>query len=263
MKEYIIDSHAHLDDEKFEEDRQETINNFEQDKVLAMINPSCDLQTALNSIELSNANERVFAMVGTHPHESQYYNEELREKYKELALTNKKVVAVGEIGLDYHYDFSPREKQMEVFIDQIKLAKELDLPIVIHSRESFEETYKVLSEHAKGMKVLLHSFNETWEQCQKYLDLGFYISLGGMITFKNAKNLIKVVENVPIDRLLLETDSPYLTPVPNRGKRNEPKYTHLVAKRVSEMRVENIAYINEMTNNNTIKFFGLDLPWIK
>lgn len=263
MKEYIIDSHVHLDHERFDEDRQEIIDRFEEDKVLAMINPSCDLESALASIELAKENERVFAMVGTHPHEAQYFNEELRQKYKELALENKKVVAVGEIGLDYHYDFSPRNKQIEVFIDQIKLAKELDLPIVIHSREAFEDTYKVLSEHAKGIKVLLHSFNETWEECQKYLELGFYISLGGMITFKNAKNLIKVVENVPIDKLLLETDAPYLTPVPNRGKRNEPKYTHLVAKRVSEMRVEDLTYINEMTNNNTIEFFGLDLPWIK
>lgn len=263
MKEYIIDSHAHLDHERFDEDRQEIIDNFENDKVLAMINPSCDLESALDSIELSNKNERIFAMVGTHPHEAQYYNVELREKFKQLAKQNEKVVAVGEIGLDYHYDFSPRDKQVEVFIDQIELAKELNLPIVIHSREAVEDTYKILSEHAQGMKVLLHSFNETWEDCQKYLDLDFYISLGGMATFKNARNLVKVVENVPIDKLLLETDAPYLTPTPHRGKRNEPKYTHFVAKRISEMRVEELKYIIEMTNNNTIKFFGLDLPWIK
>lgn len=258
MKEYIIDSHAHLDSDRFE-DREEIISRFEENKVLAMINPSCDLESALHSIELSKRHDRIYAMVGTHPHEAQYYNIDLREEYKKLAKENKKVVAVGEIGLDYHYDFSPVDKQKETFIDQINLAKELNLPIVIHSREAFEDTYRILKEYAQGMKVLLHSFNETWEQCQLYLDLGFYISLGGMITFKNATNLVKVVENVPIDRLLIETDAPYLTPVPYRGKRNEPKYTHFVSKRIAEMRVEEVSYINEMTNKNTIEFFGLDI----
>lgn len=259
MTKYIIDSHAHLDSSKFNDDRDETISKLEDEKVLAVINPSCDLESARKSIELANKYDRIFAMVGTHPHDAKDYDEKLREKYKEMALNNKKVVAVGEIGLDYHYNFSPVEKQKEVFIDQINLAKELDLPIVIHSREAADDTFEILSNHAKGMKVLLHSYNEDWDLCEKYLELGFYISLGGMITFKNAKNLIKVVENTPIGRILLETDAPYLTPTPHRGKRNEPKYTHCVAKRMAEMRVEDVDYVREKTNQNTIDFFGLNL----
>lgn len=257
MSKYIIDSHAHLDSERFDEDREDIINRFEEDKILLVINPAVDEESSFKSVEMANTHERMYAMVGAHPHDAKDYTKELREKYKKLALENDKVVAVGEIGLDYHYDFSPVEVQKEVFIDQIYLAKELNLPIVIHSREAVEDTYSILKEHAQGMKVLLHSFNETWEDCKKYLELGFDISLGGMITFKNAKNLIKVVENVPLDRVLLETDAPYLTPVPNRGKRNEPKYTHDTAKRFAEMRVEDLNYIREVTNQNTIRFFDI------
>lgn len=256
---YIIDSHAHLDDEKFNEDREQIIENFEKDRVLCMINPSVDLESSIKASDLSKKHDKIFSMIGSHPHEAKHYTENTRNQYKKLVLENKKIVAVGEIGLDYHYDFSPRDVQREVFIDQIQLARKLNLPIVIHSREAFEDTYKILKEHAKDVKVLLHSFNETWEECQKYLDLGFYISLGGMITFKNTKNLTKVVENIPIDRVVLETDSPYLTPVPYRGRRNEPKYTHFVAKRMAEMRVEDIDYIIENINKNTIKFFGLEI----
>lgn len=259
MTRYIIDSHAHLDSSKFEGDRDEIISKLEEENVLCVINPSCDLESALKSVELANKYEKIYAMVGTHPHDAKDYDDNLRKTYKALALENSKVVAVGEIGLDFYYNFSEPDKQKEVFIDQIKLAKELNLPIVIHSREAANETYQILKEHARGMKVLLHSYNEDWDLCKKYLDLGFYISLGGMMTFKTAKNLVKVVENTPIDRILLETDAPYLTPVPHRGKRNEPKYTHFVAKRMAEMRVEDIEYIKEKTNQNTIDFFGLDL----
>lgn len=258
MSKYIIDSHAHLDNERFDEDREDIIKRFEEDKILLVINPAVDELSSFKSVEIANKYERMYAMVGTHPHDAKDYTQKLSEKYKKLALENSKVVAIGEIGLDYHYDFSPQDVQKKVFIDQIYLAKELNLPIVIHSRESFEDTYSILKEHAQGMKVLLHSFNETWEDCEKYLELGFYISLGGMITFKNAKNLVKVVEKMPLDRVLLETDSPYLTPVPNRGKRNEPKYTHDTAKRFSEIRVCDLDYIRELTNQNTIRFFDIE-----
>lgn len=258
MSEYIIDSHAHLCDSRFDEDRQEIIDNLEKDKVKLVIIPGTNLETSISAVDLANKNERIYALVGTHPHDAKDYTKETREKYKKLALENKKVLAIGEIGLDYHYEYSPVEKQKEVFIDQIELAKELDLPIVIHSREAFGDTYQILKDHAKGMKVLLHSFNETWDDLTKYLELGFYISLGGMSTFKNAGNLVRVAERVPIDRVLLETDAPYLTPVPHRGKRNEPKYTHIVAERLAKMRVEDLSYIKEETNKNTMKFFGIE-----
>ncbi|WP_297376498.1 TatD family hydrolase [uncultured Helcococcus sp.] len=258
MSEYIIDSHAHLCDSRFDEDRQEIIDNLEKDKVKLVIIPGTDLESSLAAVDLANKNERIYALVGTHPHDAKDYTNETRESYKKLALENKKVLAIGEIGLDYHYEYSPVEKQKEVFIDQIELAKELDLPIVIHSREAFEDTYQILKDYAKGMKVLLHSFNETWEDLTKYLDLDFYISLGGMSTFKNADNLVRVAERVPIDRVFLETDAPYLTPVPHRGKRNEPKYTHFVAERLAKMRVEDLSYIKEETNKNTMKFFGIE-----
>ena len=256
MKGYIIDSHAHLDHERFDEDREEIIKNFEADKVELMVNPASDLASSKAAIDLAKKHDKIYAMVGTHPHEAKYYDENTREEYKLLAQ-EEKVVAIGEIGLDYYYEFSDRETQKKVFIDQIDLARELDMPIVIHTRDAVEDTYDILAEHAVGMKVLIHAFSESWEVCERFLKLGFYIALGGVVTFKNANKLLKVGTNVPLDRLVLETDSPYLTPHPYRGKRNEPKNVHLVATKIADLKNEDVDYIKEVTGKNTLEFFGI------
>lgn len=257
MTDFIIDSHAHLDDERFDEDREEIIRNLKDDKILAVINPACDLKTSMAAVDLSKKYNNIYAMVGTHPHEAKYYDKETRDRYKSLANEGK-VVAVGEIGLDYYYDYSDRETQKKVFIDQIGLAKELGLPIVIHSRDAVEDTYEILKEHARGMKVLLHAFSESWEVCQRYLKLGFKIALGGVITFKNARKLLLVGENIGLDSLLLETDSPYLTPTPFRGKRNQPAYTHYVADKIADLKGVDPKEVRKACLDNTIEFFGLD-----
>ncbi|NLW52627.1 MAG: TatD family hydrolase [Tissierellia bacterium] len=257
MTKYIIDSHAHLDDSRFDEDRVDLIERFEKDDVYAMINPAFDLDSSKRSIDLSNNNEKIFAMVGTHPHDAKDYNEEVEKQYIELSK-NPKVVAVGEIGLDYYYDNSEREVQRDVFIRQIELARTLDLPIVIHSRDAVEDTYKILSEHAKDMKVLLHAFSESWEVCERYLKLGYKIALGGVVTFKNARKLLEVAEKVPLENLLLETDSPYLTPHPHRGKRNEPSYTHFVAEKIAELKGIPVEEVRQHALKNTFEFFELE-----
>ncbi len=258
MKNYIIDSHAHLDHERFDEDRQEIIDSFEEDRVLLMINPASDLASSRAALDLAKSNERIYALVGTHPHEAKYYDQATRQEYKKMAQ-EEKVVGIGEIGLDYYYEFSDREVQKKVFIDQINLAKELGLPIVIHSRDAVEDTYQILFEHAQGMKVLLHAFSESWEVAQRYLDLGFFISMGGVVTFKNANKLLRVGENVPLDRLVLETDSPYLTPTPYRGKRNQPAYTHYVADKLGELKDMDSNEIRQASLENTLEFFGIKL----
>lgn len=258
MKDYIIDSHAHLDDERFDEDRQEIIDNLDNEGIRAVINPSCDIVTARKAVELATNNSNIYAMVGTHPHDAKDYNEETKKEYIDLSK-NKKVVAVGEIGLDYYYDLSDRQIQKEVFIDQIQLAKELGLPIVIHSRDAFEDSYEILSKYGAGHKVLLHAFSGSWEVCQRYLNLGFKIAIGGVITFKNAKKLLEVGEKVPLDSLLLETDSPYLTPTPFRGKRNQPAYTRLVAEKIAELKGIDVEEVTRACYANTVEFFGLDI----
>ena len=251
----FVDSHAHLDDEAFDEDREEVIKDILSGGNY-FFNIGCDLKTSYSSYELSKKYDHVYAVVGVHPHEAKYYTAETRKALKEL-LTKDKVMAIGEIGLDYHYDLSPRDVQREVFIDQIDLAREMDVPIVIHTREAMEETYEILEKHAKGMKVLLHCYTGSIEMARKYLKLGFKLALGGALTFKNAKNTVDVAKEVDLKDLLIETDSPYMTPVPYRGKRNDPRKVVLVAEKLAEIKSISTEEVLEATKKNAFEFFGV------
>ena len=251
----FVDSHAHLDDEAFDEDREEVIKDILSGGNY-FFNIGCDLKTSYSSYELSKKYDHVYAVVGVHPHEAKYYTAETREALKEL-LTKDKVMAIGEIGLDYHYDLSPRDVQRDVFIDQINLAREMDVPIVIHTREAMEETYEILEKHAKGMKVLLHCYTGSIEMARKYLKLGYKLALGGALTFKNAKNTVDVAREVDLKDLLIETDSPYMTPVPYRGKRNDPRKVVLVAEKLAEIKGISTEEVLEATKKNAFEFFGV------
>ena len=251
----FVDSHAHLDDEAFDEDREEVIKDILSGGNY-FFNIGCDLKTSYSSYELSKKYDHVYAVVGVHPHEAKYYTAETREALKEL-LTKDKVMAIGEIGLDYHYDLSPRDVQREVFIDQIDLAREMSVPIVIHTREAMEETYEILEKHAKGMKVLLHCYTGSIEMARKYLKLGYKLALGGALTFKNAKNTVDVAKEVDLKDLLIETDSPYMTPVPYRGKRNDPRKVVLVAEKLAEIKGISTEEVLEATKKNAFEFFGV------
>ena len=251
----FVDSHAHLDDEAFDEDREEVIKDILSGGNY-FFNIGCDLKTSYSSYELSKKYDHVYAVVGVHPHEAKYYTAETREALKEL-LTKDKVMAIGEIGLDYHYDLSPRDVQREVFIDQINLAREMNVPIVIHTREAMEETYEILEKHAKGMKVLLHCYTGSIEMARKYLKLGYKLALGGALTFKNAKNTVDIAKEVDLKDLLIETDSPYMTPVPYRGKRNDPRKVVLVAEKLAEIKGISTEEVLEATKKNAFEFFGV------
>lgn len=251
----FVDSHAHLDDEAFDEDREEVIKDILSGGNY-FFNIGCDLKTSYSSYELSKKYDHVYAVVGVHPHEAKYYTAETREALKEL-LTKDKVMAIGEIGLDYHYDLSPRDVQREVFIDQIDLAREMSVPIVIHTREAMEETYEILEKYAKGMKVLLHCYTGSIEMARKYLKLGYKLALGGALTFKNAKNTVDVAKEVDLKDLLIETDSPYMTPVPYRGKRNDPRKVVLVAEKLAEIKGISTEEVLEATKKNAFEFFGV------
>lgn len=256
MTRWIVDAHAHLDDEQFDEDREALIEGLSEEGVLAVVNPGCDLETSRKAVEIANAHERVFACVGTHPHEAKYYTKETEEAYRAWA-SDPRVVAIGEIGLDYHYDFSPRDVQRAVFERQLQLAKDLDIPVVIHTREAVQDTYDIMREFGGSIRALMHSFSESREMAEKFLDLGYYLSLGGIVTFKNAKKPVEVVRMVPADRLLTETDSPYLAPVPKRGRRNVPAYAQLTLDKMAEIREMSADELARQTVENAGRFYEI------
>lgn len=255
----LIDSHAHLDDERFKGDTEDIIENFENDNLELVINIGADLRSSRNSVELARTHENIYATVGVHPHSAKEVDETTIETLRELAK-EKKVVAIGEIGLDYHYDNSPRDVQKKWFIEQIKLAKELDLPISVHSREATKDVLDIITKEAEDGKLrgVIHCFSDSVEVACEYLKLGFYISLAGPVTFKNAKTPKEVAKIVPLDRLLIETDSPYLTPTPHRGKRNEPKYVRYVAETIANLKEISFEKVKNASNENVKTLFNIE-----
>lgn len=254
----MIDSHVHLDDEAFNEDRDEMIRSFSENGIELVINNSSDLESSENSIKLANKYENIYAAIGVHPHDASTYSEEVEKRLIELSKEDK-VVAIGEIGLDYYYDNSPRDIQKEVFKKQIELASKLGMNIVIHSRDAAGDTFNILKEaHEKyDFTALIHCFSQSVEMMKEYVKMGDYIALGGAVTFKNAKTPKEVAKVVPLESLLLETDCPYMTPVPHRGKRNEPKYVNLVCDYIAELRGIDREELEKITAENTKRFFGI------
>ena len=255
----IIDSHAHYDDERFDGDREEAIALARQSGVDLIINAASDLESSLRSVELTEKYPFFYALAGIHPHEAEKANadeEATLSKLEDIVTGNKKVLAIGEIGLDYHYDFSPRDVQKKWFVLQMELARKLAKPVVIHSREAIAETMDVLKSFPDVIGVV-HSFSGSTETLKELLKLGYYISLGGVVTFKNAKTALEVAEACPRDRLLLETDCPYLTPVPHRGERNGSHLMIHTAERISEIRGVSLERLFEECAENTKRIFQI------
>lgn len=250
----LIDTHAHLIDEKYEENRSEIIEGLQNNRMEILINPAVDLDTSRKGIQLAESWNFIFAAVGYHPHEARHASEEDLKEIEKLS-THPKVVAIGEIGLDYHYDFSPREIQQEIYEKQIDIAKRQKLPIIIHSREAHQDTFDILERNKEGLAGVLHSYSGSWEMAKRYLDLGFYLSISGPITFKNAHKLPEVAEKVPLDRILIETDSPYLTPAPYRGKVNNPAYVRYVAEEICRLRNIKFEELLLQIKENTLALF--------
>lgn len=253
MKDYLIDTHAHID--MLEE--SDTLAEMENYGVKKAVIPSVEAGTIDKILEIANNNENIYAMLGIYPSEAKSYNDELEKHFIELAENNKKVVAIGEIGLDYYWDKSFKELQQEVFIKQIKLANKLNLPVVVHDREAHKDTYDILKETGAEKGVLLHCFSGSVEFMKECVKEGWYIAIGGVVTFKNAVKMKDVAKEVPLDKLMLETDSPYLTPVPYRGKPNQPAYVRFVAEEVAKLRKMPIEEIIDITTNNAERLFGI------
>lgn len=232
----IIDTHAHYDDEAFAEDRDAVLEEIKKAGVGLVVNIGSSFETAKESVRLSEKYDFIYAAVGVHPSEIS----ELTEEHMAWLLDTsqkEKVVAIGEIGLDYHYDEPERELQKKWFRRQLEIAREAKLPVCIHSRDAAKDTLEMLQEQrAEEIGGVIHCYSYGWEHAKIYLDMGFYLGIGGVVTFKNGKKLKEVVKNAPIERLVLETDAPYLAPVPYRGKRNHSGYLPLVAEAVAELK---------------------------
>ncbi len=253
----FIDSHAHLDDERFDEDRKALIEGLKENNIDLVVNIGADMKSSRASVLLSKEYDNIYAVVGVHPHDAQDVPEDYIEELKVLSK-EEKVVAIGEIGLDFYYDNSPRDIQRKVFLEQLELARELDLPVVIHTRDAAGETFEILKDAAaKGSRGILHCYSGSPEMALDYIKLGFYISLGGPVTFMKARVPKDVAKVVPLDKLLIETDCPYLTPEPYRGKRNEPKYVAYTAHAIAEIKGINVEELAEATSKNAKEIFGI------
>lgn len=257
----LIDTHIHLDDERFNADRESLISRAHEAGVEAFITIGCDLTSSQAAISLAGQYAEVFATVGVHPHEVKQIEDGWYDELRRLAQ-HPKVVGFGEIGLDYHYNYSPPRLQRERFREQICLARDLRLPIVVHTREAEQDTLMILKEeHADEVGGVFHCFSGNASLAAAALDLGFYLSFSGVITFQNAEPLRQIVKTVPRDRLLVETDCPYLTPVPHRGKRNEPAYVSLVAKKIVEVLADGsieLEALGEITSKNARRLFRMN-----
>lgn len=249
----IFDSHAHYDDEKFNEDREEVIRSIYEEGITKCINIGCDIKTSENSIKLSEKYDFIYATCSIHPSEIPQTEQELwkqLDKIKEMAKINKKVVGIGEIGLDYHWNKDNIELQKKAFIEQINIANELNLPISIHTRDAIDDTIEIIRNYKVNKNGVLHCCPFNRELVKQGLQAGYYIAFGGTSTFKNSKNANEIIEMVPIDKILVETDSPYLAPEPLRGTRNDSRNLKYViaklanVKKISEEEMAKATYLN-------------------
>jgi TatD DNase family protein len=250
-----FDSHAHYNDEQFDTDRDELLQVMPSNSVSYIINCGTDLSSSLFSIELANKYPFIYAAVGIHP-EDVSKNESLDE-IKKLAQ-NKKVVAIGEIGLDYYWDTSTKEKQIEYFKNQLHLANELNLPVIIHDRDAHKDTLDIMMEYPE-VKGIVHCFSGSVEFAKECVRLGYYIGITGVVTFKNGRKLKEVVESTPLERIVLETDCPYLAPEPFRGHRNHSGHLNMVVEKIAEIKNVSKEEVVEQTRKNALKIYNIGL----
>lgn len=252
----IFESHAHYDDEQFDEDREKLLESMDEGGVGTIVNVGASLESCESTLALTQKYPFVYAALGVHPDEVGALNEESFQWLREQCR-KEKVVAVGEIGLDYYWDNEPREVQKKWFIRQLELARELDLPVIIHSRDAAADTMEIMKTHAQGLGGVIHCYSYSPELAREYVKMGFYIGVGGVVTFKNSKKLKETVEEIPITSILLETDCPYLAPDPNRGKRNSSLNLVFVAETIAKIKEMEYDDVVRQTEENARKMFRL------
>lgn len=254
----FFDSHAHLDDNQFDGDRDRLIRGLTNRGIGLVVNPGADMASSRFAVKIAEKYPHIYAAVGVHPHDADSMGD--RDIYElEKLAAHEKVVAIGEIGLDYYYDNSKRDIQRIRFIQQIELAGHVGLPIIVHNRDAHADTLDIIRKNIDNISGgIMHCFSGSVELMREFIDMGFYISLGGPVTFKNAKRPIDIAREVPLERLLIETDSPYLTPHPFRGRRNDPGYVSLIAQKIAQIREMRAEEVADITFRNALKLFNIE-----
>ena len=252
----LFDTQAHMDDSAFDADRTQLLSNLPDRQITLLMNPGCSLESSRNAVKLANTYDYIYAAVGSHPDVADEVNEEALEEYRRLVRENPKVKAIGEIGLDYHYEDIPREIQLRAFRMQMELAKELNLPAIVHEREAHDDGMKVVHEFPEVTGVF-HCYSGSAEMARQLVDRGWYIGFTGVLTFKNARKAIEVASSIPIERIVLETDCPYMSPDPFRGRRNDPGKIYRMAEKLAEIRGMSVEEIHAITTENGKKLYKI------
>ena len=253
----LFDTHAHMDDRAFDEDRSELLAALPGQGLALVMNPGCSLESSRNACALARQYDYIYAAVGSHPDVADEVNAAVLEEYRTLCRENPKVKAIGEIGLDYHYEDIPREIQKEAFRAQMALAAELNLPVIVHERDAHEDGMKIVEEFL-GVTGVFHCYSGSLEMAKWLVNRGWYIGFTGVLTFKNARKAVEVAANIPLDRLVLETDCPYMAPEPFRGKRNDPGKLYRMAERLAEIRGVSVEEIHRITVENGKRLYRID-----
>ena len=252
----LFDTHAHMDDRRFDEDRDIVLQGLQDKGVALVMNPGCSLESSRNAIALAEKYDFVYAAVGSHPDVADEVSEAVLEEYRKLCKRYSKVKAIGEIGIDYHYEDIPRELQLKAFRMQMELAREVGLPAIVHEREAHEDGMAVVREFPDVTGVF-HCYSGSAEMAKVLVDKGWYIGFTGVLTFKNARKAIEVVQAIPLERIVLETDCPYMAPEPFRGKRNDPGYLFRMAEKLAEVKGMSVEQIHEITTENGKRLYRI------
>ena len=254
----LFDTHAHMDDRAFDGDREELLSSLPGQGIALLMNPGCSLASSRAASRLSQEYDYIYAAVGSHPDAADEVNEEVLEEYRKLCKLNPKIKAIGEIGLDYHYEDIPREIQQRAFRMQLELARELDLPVIVHEREAHEDGLKIISEFPEVTGVF-HCYSGSAEMAKLLVERGWYIGFTGVLTFKNARKALEVAASIPLDRIVLETDCPYMSPEPFRGKRNDPGKLYRMAEALASLRGLSREEVEAVTLENGKRLYRIQL----
>ena len=252
----LFDTHAHMDDRAFDEDREALLSQLPERGIGLLMNPGCSLASSRNASALSQQYGYIYAAVGSHPDAADEVNETVLEEYRKFCKLNPKIKAIGEIGLDYHYEDIPRQIQMQAFRAQMALAQELDLPVIVHEREAHEDGMKVVEEFPE-VKGVFHCYSGSAEMAKWLVKRGWYIGFTGVLTFKNARKAVEVAQTIPLDRIVLETDCPYMSPEPFRGKRNDPGKLYRMAEKLAEIRGLTVEEVHAVTMENGKRLYRI------
>ena len=252
----LFDTHAHMDDRAFDTDRQELLRSLPNQQIALLMNPGCSLESSRNAVSLANQFDYIYAAVGSHPDAADEVCDEVLDEYRKLCRENPKVKAIGEIGLDYHYEDIPRDIQLSAFRAQMELARELKLPAIVHEREAHEDGLQVVKDFPEVTGVF-HCYSGSAEMAKILVDKGWYIGFTGVLTFKNARKAVEVAKAIPLDRLVLETDCPYMSPEPFRGKRNDPGKLYRMAERLAEIKELPLEEIHRITLENGKRLYRI------